>query len=291
MLKRLAFLVKLSSFETALFLSILLHGAVIGGFSIYTFGPPKQIHNRGLDVILVNSRSAQSPKAKDVQALAQANLDGGGNTDQDRRVSTPVPPMSQNRPGEQLEQQQMQRRLQELEARQQALLAKNNSIKLAQEKKDLLETPPSPVSGLDLSESARAMARMEAEISRDIEEYNKRPRRKFIGVRTQEYVYAQYIEDWRSKVERVGTLNYPSAARGRLYGMLTLTVIIDRSGNVVDVEIDRSSGHKVLDEAALRIVHLAAPYSVFPAAIPHDIDQVVITRTWTFTRDNSLETR
>jgi protein TonB len=291
MLKQLAFFTRLSSFEIALTFSILLHGAVFLGFSVHMFGPPRQIHNKGLDVILVNSRSAQKPKPKDVQALAQANLDGGGNTDQDRRASTPIPPMSRNQSGEQLESQQMQRRIQELETRQKALLAKNSTIKIAQDKEKDPDVPPSPVAGLDLTESARAMARMEAEISKNIEEYNKRPRRKFIGARTQEYVYAQYIEDWRSKVERVGTLNYPPAAKGRLYGMLTLTVILDRNGNVVEVEIDKSSGHKVLDEAARRIVHLASPYAAFPSAIPPDVDQVVITRTWTFTRNNSLETR
>ena len=69
-------------------------------------------------------------------------------------------------------------------------------------------------------ESARAMARLEGEISKTTDEYSKRPRKKFIGARTEEYRFAQYIEDWRQKIERIGTLNYLEAARGKLYGSL-----------------------------------------------------------------------
>jgi protein TonB len=248
------------------------------------------VHNRGLDVILVNSRSEKAPDKQDVQALAQANLNGGGNTDQDRRAATPMPPLLRNQTGEDLE-QHMQRRIEELEAQQKTLMAESTRVKLkAQEKKQ--EAPASEnMSGIDLAENAREMARLEAEIHKDREEYNKRPRKTFIGTRAQEYRFAQYIEDWRAKVERIGTLNYPAAAKGKTYGSLTLTVVLDQKGNVISVEIDKSSGHEVLDDAARRIVQLAAPYAPFPPAITRDTDLLVITRTWNFTRNDSLETR
>jgi protein TonB len=134
------------------------------------------------------------------------------------------------------------------------------------------------------------LVRLEAEIGRSIDEYNQRPKRKFIGARVEEYRFAQYVEDWRQKVERVGNLNYPEAARGKLYGSLILTVAIKSDGSLERVELNRSSGHKVLDEAAQRIVRLAAPFAAFPENIRRDTDIIEITRTWTFTGADQLST-
>ena len=97
------------------------------------------------------------------------------------------------------------------------------------------------------------------------------------------------MEGWRSKVEKIGNLNYPEAARSqRLYGSLLLTVAIRANGSIENVEINRSSGKKILDAAAVRIVQLAAPYAVFPPDIRRDTDIIHITRTWTFTRGDEL---
>ena len=282
-----AFLARFSTLELALAFSFALHGLLL---SLHFSFPDasRKLQNQALDVILVNSRSASKPS--DPQALAQASLDGGGNTDQDRRAATPLPPTQKNQSGDQLE--QMQRRVQELESRQRELLAQASQARTKPQEKAAEPPPkPSPTTGFVLAEAARAMARMEGEISKNTEEYNKRPRKKFVGARTSEYRFAQYIEDWRQKVERVGTLNYPEAARGRLYGTLVLTVTLDRDGEIILVSIDRSSGHKILDEAARRIVHMAAPYAPFPPAIRQDTDQLVITRAWTFTRSDSIETK
>ena len=135
------------------------------------------------------------------------------------------------------------------------------------------------------------MLRLQAQIERDIEAYNKRPKKKFIGARTEEYRYAQYVEDWRQKVERIGTINYPEAARGKLYGNLVLTVILLADGNIDRIEINRSSGHPVLDEAARRIVQMAGPYAAFPPDIRRDTDVLEITRTWFFTRDDTIQSK
>jgi len=183
--------------------------------------------------------------------------------------------------------------VQALEAQQQRLLTQTNSKgTLTQRTGD--EAQPEPtrsVSGRDLANSALEMARLEGEISRDSDEYNKRPRKKFIGTRTDEYRFAQYIEDWRLKVERVGTLNYPEEAKGKLYGALILSVTIKSDGTVDKVEINRTSGHRILDEAARRIVTMAGPYAPFPADIRRDTDILVITRNWNFTSSNQLETK
>ena len=134
-------------------------------------------------------------------------------------------------------------------------------------------------------------ARLEAQISRDWDAYQKKPKRNFVGARTQEYRFARYAEDWRIKVEKVGNLNYPEEAkRQKIYGSLQLIVNIKADGSVERVEVKRSSGHKELDEAAIRIVNLAAPYAAFPEDIRKDTDILGIVRTWTFTRADQLDT-
>ena len=244
---------------------------------------------KALDIILVNSKSARKPV--EAQALAQTNLDGGGTTDEDRRAKTPLPPSTQQKSGTELE--QAQKRVQALEARQQRLLAQaraKQSVKPqkeAEEQPEQVETP----SGRDLASNALAMARLEGEIAKNIDEYNKRPRTKNIGTRADEYRFAQYVENWRQKVERVGNLNYPEAAKGRIYGSLTLTVVIKSDGSVDKVEINRTSGHKILDDAARRIVTMAGPYAAFPPEIRRDTDILEITRSWRFTSGNELETK
>ena len=278
----------LSTFSLALTASAFLHGIVLA--THFTFPDySKAMRDKALDIILVNSRSADRPK--DAQALAQANLDGGGNTDENRRAKTPLPPTQQQSGGAEIE--QMRRRVQELEARQQAMLTQaRNPHKVAAADQRHEQPQPSPtLSGLDLAESARAMARLEGEINKTVEEYNKRPRKKFVGTRAEEYRFAQYIEDWRQKIERIGTLNYPEAARGKLYGSLVLTVSINADGQLGRVEINRSSGHKLLDDAARRIVQMAAPYAAFPPDIRRDTDILEITRTWSFTQGDHVSTK
>jgi protein TonB len=268
--------------------SLLLHGLLL----TLNFKFPNEsraFKDKALEIILVNSKSARKPS--DAQALAQSRLDGGGNVDENRRAKTPLPPSERQQAGADLEQKQ--RRVQELEAQQQKLLAqtKSRTKTTAAEQREAQPEPSPNVSGRELASSALAMARWEAEISKSVEEYNKRPRKKNIGVRADEYRFAQYVEDWRLKVERVGTLNYPEAAKGKLYGSLVLSVSILADGTVQKIEINRSSGHRILDDAARRIVQMASPYAAFPADIKRDTDIIEITRTWTFTRSDALETR
>ena len=249
----------------------------------------RAFQDKALDIILVNSRSAHKPS--NAQALAQANLDGGGNTDENRRARTPLPPSAKNQSGKDLE--QAQKRVQVLEAQQQRLLAEARSKRTVAPRsdKEAQHEPVQGLSGRDLASSALEMARLEGEISRNTDEYNKRPRVKNLGTRAEEYRFAQYMEDWRLKVEKVGTLNYPEAAKGKLYGSLMLSVRIKSDGSVERIEINRSSGHRILDDAARRIVQMAAPYAAFPFDIRRDTDILEITRIWNFTSSNQLETK
>lgn len=271
----------------AIIASLLLHGVVLS----LNFGFPdisRVVQDRALEIILVNSKSARKPS--EAQALAQANLDGGGDTEQERRARTPLPPSREKKSGAEVD--QAQQRVQQLEAQQQKLLtqAKSRAVVPARPENEAQPKPNTQPSGRDLAESARAMARLEGEIAQNVDEYNKRPRRRNIGARVEEYRFAQYVEDWRQKVERIGTLNYPEAARGKLYGALTLTVTIRNDGSVDKVEINRTSGHRILDDAARRIVQMASPYSPFPPDIRRDTDILEITRTWNFLSGDSLQT-
>lgn len=113
-----------------------------------------------------------------------------------------------------------------------------------------------------------------------------------LGGRTQEYRFATYVEAWRQKVEKIGNLNYPEAAKEqKLYGKLQLSVDIRADGSIDKIQVTRSSGHKILDDAAKRIVELAAPYAAFPEDIRKEYDIIGITRTWTFTKEDSLATQ
>ena len=283
-----AVLARLSPLTLGIGLSVFVHGALL----TLQFKFPDAaaaMRDKAMDIILVNAKSSRKPH--DAQALALANLDGGGNTDENRRAKTPLPPTQQQTAGSDIE--QMQRRVHELEARQQTMLTQAKSLRSAPLGRNASEQPtPAPtLSGLDLAESARAMARLEGEISKSVDEYSKRPRKKFVGARAEEYRFAQYIEDWRQKIERIGTLNYPEAARGKLYGSLTLTVAIRADGSVANIEINRSSGHKLLDDAARRIVQMASPYAAFPPDIRRDTDILEITRAWYFTQGDQVSAK
>jgi protein TonB len=243
-----------------------------------------------LEVVLVNSKTKSKPVAPDV--IAQANLDGGGNTDENRRAKTPLPVNREADRGEDLK--RAQKRVQELEAQQRRLLAQAQTPKPvpapppAEAKPELAPDPQPRQSGADLANMALAMARLEAQISRQTDDYNKRPRKAFVGARATEHRLAQYVEDWRIKVERIGNLNYPSEARGRIYGSLQVTVAIRPDGSIDSMQVTRPSGYPILDRAAEKILNLAAPFAPFSSEILKDYNMIVITRTWTFAPGDKL---
>lgn len=266
--------------------SLLFHGLLL----MLHFQFPdasKAVREKALDIILVNAKSARKPG--DAQALAQANLDGGGTTDEDRRVKTPLPPTRQNTAGADVH--QAQRRVQELENAQRKMLTQAKSLRTVATTTQATEQPaPAPnLSGADLAESAKAMARLEGEISRMTEEYNKKPRKKFVGARAEEYPLASYLDAWKNKIERIGTLNYPEEARGKLYGKVVLFVELRvEDGSLFNVEIQTSSGYKVLDQAALRILRMSAPFGPVPREAMKGATVLSFARAWHFTQGDAL---
>ncbi len=300
-----------------LFASALLHAVVI---AVIKFEPPElkvfRDKTPALEVVLVNAKTEASPEKAD--ALAQANLDRGGNTEDERRAKTALPASKDKpadirvKPAEQTreaakqaeleaEAERKRQRVAELEKQAEALMTQARAKKAIETVPTTKAELPQSESGpepetmsrtLDRAQLATAiadMARLEAQIAKQQDEYQKRPKRRFIGARTKEYRFATYVESWRQKVERVGNLNYPEAAKEqKIYGQLRMTVSINADGSIESVEINQSSGHPILDNAARRIVELAAPYAPFPDNIRKDTDILSITRTWTFTREDSL---
>lgn len=243
--------------------------------------------NLPMEVVLVNAKSAESPLEPD--ALAQVNLAGGGNTDDDRRLKSPLPASAKSQSGS--EEAALQTRVTELEQQAKTLLTQLKPEAEVQNK--ILSAPPTPTQPtLDTSQlnlQAREMANLQARISQQWDDYQKRPKRAFVGANVREYAFARYVEDWVTKVERVGNVNYPEAARRQgIYGSLKLTVSIFANGRIEAIEVDRSSGSKILDAAAIKIVELAAPYAIFPDDMRKKADILSITRTWTFTRSDQL---
>jgi len=273
----------------ALFLSASLHLFVIFALhfklpnlnKLANLPPP-------MEVVLVNAKSAAAPLKAD--ALAQANLEGGGNTDLERRAKSPLPVMNQDQPESAVE--QSSRRVREMEQQAQQLMTQIKSTtstapaqaipQPAEEKVDAPNTS-------NLAQRSLQMARLEAQISRDWDSYQKRPKRNSVGANANKYADAQYMEAWRIKVERVGNLNYPLAAKQqKLYGDLQLAVNVRSDGSVEKAEITRTSGHKVLDAAALRIVNLAAPYAPFSEEMRKRTDILTIVRTFIFTSADQM---
>ena len=277
--------------QFALLFSIAIHLLVIAGVT-FTMPDKDLLKNlqQPLEVVLVNAKSTTKPQQPD--ALAQANLDGGGNTDAKRRAKSPFPVAQEDKQAAEPALAAQQAEQIENEARK--LLAVTKPQAPAEtalpQPQPTTEAPVTP-NAMDLMQRSLEIARLEAQISRDWDNYQKRPRRRFIGARTQEFRFARYIEDWRLKIERVGELNYPQAARDqKLYGSLLVTVSIKADGSLEKIEINRSSGKKILDDAAVNIVRLASPFAPFSADISQDTDILSITRTWTFTRSDQLVT-
>ena len=276
-----------STVGVAIGISVALHAVAM--VTHFTFGSGRVTDNGPpLQVALVNAKSTSKPAKADI--LAQANLDGGGNTDKDRRAKTPLPVMPRETPRQNVAVASQPTVVQENTTREMLTQLRAPVTIPTPEPKPLEESEQtdSPTANEMMQRTLEAM-RLEAQIARDMDAYQKIPRRKHIGAQAKEYRFARYVEDWRMKVERVGNMNYPEAARqNKLYGSLILTVFIRADGSVEKVEVNRKSGQRILDAAATKIVEMAGPYSPFPDDIRRDTDILSITRTWTFAKGDEL---
>ena len=272
--------------RTALIVSVAVHAILLTVHFKFPAIDPFRHVSPVLEVVLVNSRSASKPVKAD--AMAQADLDGGGNTPRALRATTNLPVIADSTADAQV--QIAARRVQQLEQEAQRLMAK-----ISEKGPDTAKTTL-PVEQIvkadlekmtDVSSEAQRIARLEAEIAKQWQAYQELPKRTFVGSRTTGAVYAEYVDEWRQKIERVGTANFPEQAKARQeYGTVLVTVAIKADGSVERVEIDRSSGSQLLDDAVRSIVHLSMPYKAFPPRVRAETDVLHITRTWSFTRSD-----
>jgi protein TonB len=244
----------------------------------------------GLEVILVNARHERAPVK--AEALAQANLDGGGNADAGRAQS-PLPDLRKIENGDSIK--SLQRRIAELEQKQKNVLTQVrqsgfNSAPVAEQDK-----PDPSRSGADAVDTTSPIARMTAEITQRISDQNKRPKKTFISPSTRGVGYAMYYKAMQKRVEEVGTLSFPQQSGHKLYGELVMYIPVFQDGSIYEKEggprIERSSGNRALDQAALGIVRRAAPFGKFPANMRStDKDDLwIVITTFTFTREGKLQ--
>ncbi|MDR6643287.1 MULTISPECIES: energy transducer TonB [unclassified Luteibacter] len=273
-------------FGATLLFSLLLHGVVILGITFDAEKPKPSVPT--LDVTLVDVANQEPPDKADF--LAQANNAGGGDKDKAARPSEPVSgPLPTPVRGVTPEPKEAQAPAPQDRTPQQLLTSSGETAFAVDTTKQQTEHQehPLPVSDEEIQRKLE-MARLSAEVREQSQAYAKRPKKKFISSNTREYVYAAYMKGWVGRVERVGNLNYPDEARRQgLYGELVLTVGLNKDGSIKSMDVIKSSGHKLLDDAAQRIVRLAAPFPSLPADKTR-VDELYITRTWQFLPGNVL---
>lgn len=277
--------IKLSPLHYALAVSAALHV----GLGMLKLVAPEQFdrlfQDTPLEVVLVNARGQEAPVK--AQALAQANLAGGGELEVSRRATSPLPPSPQLEAGDSTEVQHAQ--ISQLKEAQEQLLT--------QVRRELALLPaPDPrrdegsQQARDQAERRRQLVQLLAEIEKRVNDENARPRKRYVSPATREVVYAQYYDALRRRIESRGTRDFPTHQGRKLYGELTMNIHVDLRGRVVETDIVQSSGNKVLDRRAIAIVQSAAPFGQFSAAMRQGAEMLVITSRFRFTREDGLET-
>ena len=275
----------LSTLQWALIASVAVHSALL----TVRFVDPEAINrvfrDMPLDVILVNARSSEAPSK--AQAIAQANLAGGGEAEKGRATS-PLPMAPTLQIGDSPD--EARRRIDQLQQEQQQLLA--------QIRREVASLPPpdprregGSAQERDQDERRRQLLRLLAEIEKRVNDENARPKKRYISPATREESYALYYDSLRRRIEDRGTRDFPEYNGRKLYGELTMNVTIDALGRVVDAEIVRASKNRRLDQQAVAIVRAASPFGSFTQAMRAQTDQIVVTSRFRFTRDEGLETQ
>jgi protein TonB len=275
---------KFTTLQIALAISLGVHAMLLTVRFVDPEAFNRVFEDTPLEVILVNARSTERPER--AQAIAQANLAGGGNVERGRATS-PLPPSAVLATGNAFE--DAQRQIETLMEQQERLLAS-----LRRELATLPLPDPRSDSGSQDAQSQeekrRQLLRMLAEIEKRINEENARPKRRYISPSTREATYAIYYDQLRRKIEDRGTRNFPEHQGRKLYGELTMIVTVDALGRVVETEIVQSSGQSVLDRQAVAIVNAASPFGSFSNEMRAKADQIVVVSRFRFTREQALET-
>ena len=275
---------KVTTLHAALGLSVALHSGLLTIRFVDPQAFDRMLTDTPLEVILVNARSNEAPVK--AQAIAQAQLAGGGEAAQGRATS-PLAASAEVRLGDSPE--DARQRIDRMQQEQMQLLAqmRREAALLPPETAGEGGTPEQQAE----RERRRQMIKQLAEIEKRINEENARPRKRYVSPATQEAVYALYYDALRRRIEERGTRDFPEAQGQKLYGELTMNVTVDAKGRVIDAEVIRPSQSRLLDQRALAIVRAAGPFGPFTAPMRREADQIVVTSRFRFTREDGFEAR
>ena len=275
---------QLSTLQWALIVSVGAHAGLLA----FRIADPtrfeRAFRDTPLEVILVNARSLEAPTK--AQAIAQANLAGGGEAESGR-ATTPLPASATVELGD--SPQDAKRKVEQMMEQQHQLLAQVR-------RQVAMLPPPDPKreSGTpqdrEQEERRRQLLKLLAEIEKRINDENARPKKRYISPATREEVYAVYYDQLRRRIEERGTRDFPEYQGKKLYGELTMNVTVDAAGRVVEADIVYPSKSRFLDRRAIAIVHAASPFGPFTQAMRAQADQIVVTSRFRFTREEGLET-
>ena len=278
------FLLRLSTLQIALGVSIALHALLLTVRFIDPERFNRVFEDTPLEVILVNAKTSERPDK--AQAIAQASLAGGGEAAKGRATS-PLPYSALTSIGDDLE--EAQRKMDQMLEQQTQLLA--------QVRQQLAVLPqPDPRKASESSaqeqqeERRRQLVKLLAEIEKRINEENARPRKRYISPATREEAYAIYYDGLRRKVEDKGTQNFPEQGGKKLYGELIMILTVNHDGRVLETEVVQGSGNRLLDRRAEAIARAAGPFGHFGPAMRAKADQIAVVSRFKFTHDQTLET-
>ena len=285
-MKFLHFLRSLSTLQLALAVSVLVHAVVLSIRFVDPEAFDRVFEDTPLEVILVNSQTKEAPDK--AQAIAQANLAGGGESaNTQERATSPLPYSAMTNMGNDFEERQ--RQIDAMQAQQMQLLAQLRS-QLAQYKPPDTRKATASQADIEQEEKHQQLVKMLAEIEKRIHEENARPKKRYISPATREEVYALYYDTLRRKVEERGTANFPEAGGKKLYGELIMIMTVNHDGRVLGTEVYKSSGNQQLDRRAEAIAVSAGPFGHFGPALRAKADQIAIVSKFRFTREQTLET-
>lgn len=271
-----------------LFLAVILHAVIILGVTFSPRDKDKDKPQPTMEITLVHQKSEHAPDKAEL--LAQANLEGGGNTEEKMRPASPTSQAvnridaSVSTPLDvSMEPQQQEQKITPVMTQDQSRQKTLTEDTSAKQQNDQLNSRSESVRSVEI-------ANLSAEIDRSMRAFSQRLKHRYISSQTREYRDAAYLDAWRMKIERIGTLNYPEEAkRQNLSGSLILDVALTADGKVNSITLRHSSGYKILDDAAMRIVKLAAPFAPFPDELRKDTDVLHITRTWQFLSNHRFQ--
>jgi len=274
-------------FNFTMFLSVAVHGILIFGISFGAVQSTSEVPT--LEITLAAHHSEIAPNRADF--LAQANQLGSGSLTEDAPAVAPTSPFQADYESATLQAAQPMTPEQTASQREGSTELVTTSANARKQSNDALTVTDEGDAQVSSPDSSRlAIASLMAQLDSQVQEYARRPRRVVLtAAATQRSEDALYLDGWRRRIEAIGNLNYPDAARRqKLYGSLRLLVSILPNGSIQKTEILQSSGHAVLDQAALDIVMLASPYEPFPPELSKQADIVEIIRTWRFHEGDAL---